>query len=571
MASVYKRTRQRPIPQGAELSTRDGKRYATWIDAKTGRKRRAPLNDAGDKLVIESGNYLIAYDTAGGERKIVNSKTPDKDAAQQLANKLETETMLRARGIIDAAQERHATHAQRPIAEHVADFAANLAARQNTAKHVRTTRGHVETILKLCNAERLADVTGAAVMQALDKLRLVGSDPRPASVDGKPANPKQGASLRTCNAYLRSIKSFTRWLWRERRTPDDALVALESFNEQTDRRHVRRELTPEETAWLLKTTEALTRPEHNLAGPDRAMVYRLALGTGFRANELRSLTPESFDLEGDAPTVSIAAGYSKRRRQDVQPIRADLAALLRPWLAAKPPRQRLFGKLPGNTARMLRGDLDAARAAWIDASRTDEAKAERERSDFLRHENADGEVVDFHSTRHTYISGIVAGGASVKTAQELARHSSPNLTIGRYSHTRLHDVQGALDALPPVATTPAAPEALPLRATGTEPAGVSGRESIGAANGQRASGEVGRIVANVGERGERVGQPDESRKRLRIADLGHDSRAKKKEALVGVEPTMADLQSAALATWLQRLKLCYWRAYAVGSNGQVEK
>jgi glutathione S-transferase len=27
-----------------------------------------------------------------------------------------------------------------------------------------------------------------------------------------------------------------------------------------------------------------------------------------------------------------------------------------------------------------------------------------------------------------------------------------------------------------------------------------------------------------------------------------------KEALVGVEPTMADLQSAALATWLQRLK-----------------
>ena len=27
------------------------------------------------------------------------------------------------------------------------------------------------------------------------------------------------------------------------------------------------------------------------------------------------------------------------------------------------------------------------------------------------------------------------------------------------------------------------------------------------------------------------------------------------EALVGVEPTMADLQSAALATWLQRLKV----------------
>ena len=50
--------------------------------------------------------------------------------------------------------------------------------------------------------------------------------------------------------------------------------------------------------------------------------------------------------------------------------------------------------------------------------------------------------------RHTYISGIVAGGASVKTAQELARHSTPMLTIGRYSHARLHDLHGALDALP---------------------------------------------------------------------------------------------------------------------------
>ena len=53
----------------------------------------------------------------------------------------------------------------------------------------------------------------------------------------------------------------------------------------------------------------------------------------------------------------------------------------------------------------------------------------------------------------TYVSGIVAGGASVKTAQELARHSSPTLTIGRYSHARLHDLQGALDALPSATPT----------------------------------------------------------------------------------------------------------------------
>jgi len=43
-------------------------------------------------------------------------------------------------------------------------------------------------------------------------------------------------------------------------------------------------------------------------------------------------------------------------------------------------------------------------------------------------ERLPGELADFHSQRHTYISAIVAGGASVKTAQELctALDSVPN-------------------------------------------------------------------------------------------------------------------------------------------------
>lgn len=83
---------------------------------------------------------------------------------------------------------------------------------------------------------------------------------------------------------------------------------------------------------------------------------------------------------------------------------------------------------------------------------------------------AAGEVVDFHATRHIYVSSIVAGGASVKTAQELARHSSAALTVGRYSHARLHDLRGALEALPSAAVTPQTPKYQPaaLLATGTE-------------------------------------------------------------------------------------------------------
>ena len=35
--------------------------------------------------------------------------------------------------------------------------------------------------------------------------------------------------------------------------------------------------------------------------------------------------------------MTVKAAYSKRRRDDVQPIRPDLAEALRPWLASKAP------------------------------------------------------------------------------------------------------------------------------------------------------------------------------------------------------------------------------------------
>ena len=51
-------------------------------------------------------------------------------------------------------------------------------------------------------------------------------------------------------------------------------------------------------------------------GPDRAMLYFVALETAFRWNELRSLTAGSFRLEGSSPTVTVSAAYSKHRRED---------------------------------------------------------------------------------------------------------------------------------------------------------------------------------------------------------------------------------------------------------------
>jgi integrase len=124
-------------------------------------------------------------------------------------------------------------------------------------------------------------------------------------------------SLQTCSHDIRGIKQFSRWLKLQKRTPDDPLAALTGFNVDTDRRYVRREMLPEEVAYLLPVVESYTTAMHNLPGPDRAMAYRVALGTGFRAKEPRSLTPSSFNLDCTPPTpvvVPIRFGRTPLRR-----------------------------------------------------------------------------------------------------------------------------------------------------------------------------------------------------------------------------------------------------------------
>jgi len=90
-------------------------------------------------------------------------------------------------------------------------------------------------------------------------------------------------------------------------------------------------------------------------------------------------------------------GYSKRRREDVQPIRGDLADPLRHWLAGKPEGVPVF-RMPDKPVILIRRDLEAAREAWLKQSGGDPA------SDFLSYTDHAGNVADFHSLRHTYVS-----------------------------------------------------------------------------------------------------------------------------------------------------------------------
>jgi hypothetical protein len=79
----------------------------------------------------------------------------------------------------------------------------------------------------------------------------------------------------------------------------------------------------------------------------------------------------------------------------------------------------------------------------------------------------DSGVADFHSLRGCYISYLISSGASIKTTQTLARHSTPSLTIGIYAKASRFDIDGAVEALPDLAPKQQL-ETEVLSATGTD-------------------------------------------------------------------------------------------------------
>ena len=317
------------------------------------------------------------------------------------------------------------------LAEHLADFAGALKAKGNSAFHVDVVVGRARRVFDACGFRFFGDIAASKVMEHLRTLRT-------------DTDKKRSMSAQTFNHTLQACKQFCRWAVKDRRTLDNPLAHLDGLNVKTDRRRDRRALTVDELRGLLDT--ARCGPErYRMDGPERELLYWLAVETGLRSNELRSLTRVSFTLDAEPPTVTVDAAYSKHRRQDTLALRPALTAALRDFLAAKTPDTPAF-RMPTDrkeASAMFQADLDAAGIALRDDA---------------------GLVVDFHSLRHTFITNLANGGVHPKTAQTLARHCSITLTMDRYSHTLREQEAEALGVLPDLA--PSSREA--ARRTGTD-------------------------------------------------------------------------------------------------------
>jgi excisionase family DNA binding protein len=479
----------KPVPEGAEIVTKKGERFARF--KRGGKTVEAPLNEDGTRIRLLSKKWYGEYTDADGRERCVPLFT-DKTASEQELARLVREAELGKAGVVDP----FAAHRKRPLAEHLRDFAGALRAKGDTAKHVdlcltrlraaldgtgavwlgdldagkvgdwlvalRADREPVrlpegQELFKLSEAAALLGVKPAAVSKAVQRNDLPATGngkarrfPR-ATVQDLAERSARGVSAETVNHYVRALRAFGHWLDRSKRWPSNPFDTLAVLNAATDRRHDRRELAADEMRQLLAVTRASSRSFRGLTGPDRAALYLTACGTGFRVRALAGLTPADFDLAAEVPAVVLPARLAKNKKAKVQPLAADVADALRAYLDGRPANAPVWpGTWNHDAAEMLRADLEATGIPYTV-------------------EGPDGPLfADFHALRHTYLTLGGRSGIDLRTLQELAGHSNPNLTA-RYSHRRLHDLAGAVEKLPsllPPGQDTAASTA--VQATGTE-------------------------------------------------------------------------------------------------------
>jgi integrase len=181
-------------------------------------------------------------------------------------------------------------------------------------------------------------------------------------------------------------------------------------------------------------------------GKNRRLAYLLAVWTGLRRSELKSVMWSDIDFGTLPVRIRLRAETTKSRRADTLAIHPQLEQELRAIRPADNIEDApILSGVPGMKA--LVGDL---KYAGIDPGT-----------------RAMG-FVDFHSLRKSLSTMMAAAGMSQRARQAHMRHTDPRLTESTYMDERLLPIAAELSKLPAIpGANDAAPRSLPM--TGTDP------------------------------------------------------------------------------------------------------
>ncbi|MCL4192525.1 MAG: site-specific integrase [Thermoguttaceae bacterium] len=477
MGTVYKETFTKPLPPDARVIVRKGKRLAEWRDSK-GKTRTAPLTAAGDRITVQAGTYTARYRDGAGVLRKVATGCRDRTAAESVLADLEKRAERVRGGLLTPGEAVVMDHQGALSPAHVdAYLDAMVAAGRD--------RGHIDNLKRQLG--RLVRECPFLTMRDWSRDRLEAWLAR---------QTRLGMSARTRNSYQAAAVAFCNWCVGSGRMITNPFARMPKASEEADRRRQRRALTEDELVRLLAvarrrplvdamtvrrgrhkgeavaTLTAGTRDRLERLGRERALMYKTLVLTGLRKAELASLTVGQLDLDADPPYLTLDAANEKNREGSTIPLRADLAADLRDWLAEKAAaaeearRQApTISIAPGRRDDGLPADtpLFTVPAGLVRILDRDLAAAGIPKRDDR------GRTVDVHALRHTFGSLLSKSGVAPRTAQAAMRHSTIDLTMNVYTDPRLLDVAGAISSLP----------SLPLPTGQQEAANVVSRTGTG--------------------------------------------------------------------------------------------
>ena len=378
------------------------------------------------------GPWIIQWYDHKGDRREVSSRSTDKRRAEQLAQKLESDKMLRKTGIIDASTDRYVEHRKSPIGEHLDDYLADLRHRGCHPRHTQSVERRLKRLIEDIGAKHLSDLDPVKVQR---HLRALTSMPVKQLREETDDTKKKTIGPRTVNTVRSAVLAFLNWCVRTGRLPHNPCQHIPRVDESKDQRVKRRALTAEEVAKLVRTSGS------------RGSFYLVAAMTGLRMKEMGSITWGDVDFSNSALLVRASVG--KAKRDDWIALTAEVVNALKTLRPSNAdPTDRVFPTRP--TTRTFSSDLKASGIAEYDSA---------------------GRRVDRHALRTTAGTLLARSGVMPQEAQRQMRHADIKTTLRHYTDLRLSDQARAVAKLPTIAAIP-----VELAATGTDGRVFAGRE-----------------------------------------------------------------------------------------------
>ena len=289
------------------------------------------------RLVITAKTYTAKYRDGNHHVQEVATGCRTEDAARAVLSDLVKRADKVRSGIRSTAEDAVIDHQPTPLADHIAAYFEHQRAKGVTPRQIADSRSRLNRVLRECGFARLTDLLGTALEMWLATRQADG----------------MGAVTR--NAYREAWVTFGNWCVRNRRLLSNPFTSVPKADAKADRRRTRRALTGSELTRLLDVARrrpvtirrgkskgeavAVLRddtPRHlERLGMERALIYKTLVLTGLRKGELASITVGQVVLDGPMPHLVLEAADEKNREGSTIPLRADLAADLRGWLADK--------------------------------------------------------------------------------------------------------------------------------------------------------------------------------------------------------------------------------------------